>query len=95
MRLFIERPAGSLVDLRGDREKEKAMTPDKRKRTFPPHLGDRRAFKARKRRELAAVERAVWNALNGAAYTPMRDIGVLLDRVREWRKACSAKAWGR
>ena len=71
------------------------MSETKRKRTFPPHIGDRRAFKARKRREIAAAERAIWNALGGAAYTPMRDVGVVLAKVREWRKACSVKAWGR
>lgn len=71
------------------------MSEPKRRRAFPEHLGGRRAFKARKRRELAALERAVWNALDGAAYTPMKDIGITLDTVRGWRKACSAKAWGR
>jgi len=71
------------------------MSETGRKRTFPPHLGDRRAFKARKRRELAALERAVFAALGGAAYTPMKDVGVMLNKVREWRLACSAKEWGR
>lgn len=65
------------------------------KRTFPPHIGDSRAFKARKRRELAALERAVLDALTGAAYTPLRDIGVMLRQVQAWRKDCSAKVWGR
>jgi hypothetical protein len=85
----------SAPPVQGPGEKGSRMNEAKRKRTFPPHLGDRRAFKARKRRELAALERAVYNCLHGAAYTPLRDVGVVLRQVQEWRRNCSAKAWGR
>jgi hypothetical protein len=62
---------------------------------IPAHLGPAREFKARKRRELARLERAVYAVLNGAAYTPIVTALPMLAEVKRWREVCSAKAWGR
>lgn len=64
-------------------------------RAFPKHVGRSRQWKARKRRELAALEKAVYAVLLGCAYTPLRNVGVVLEQVKAWRRDCSAARWGR
>lgn len=70
------------------------MTP----RKLPAHIGGtHRAWKARKRRELRAVER-VFDALTiGCAYAPPANaaIGRIGAALAELRTAYSVKAWGR
>jgi hypothetical protein len=66
------------------------------KRTFPKHIGRSREWKARKRRELTAVAKALGVLQVGAAYMPiMQDFNVVMDKVARWQRDCSAKAWGR
>lgn len=54
-----------------------------------------RAFRAAKRRDAKHAERAIWKLPGGAGFTPMRNVGVLLAQVREYRKQLSVKNWGR
>ena len=54
-----------------------------------------RAFRTAKRRDAKRAERAVWELLCGAAYTPMKNVGAMLEEVREYRKQLSVKNWGR
>jgi hypothetical protein len=54
-----------------------------------------RQWKARKRREVRELERALGRVLRGCVYTPICGIGVVLATVREWRDAVSVKRWGR
>jgi len=65
------------------------------KRTFPEHIGPSRAWKTRKRREAAALERALDAFLVGCFFTPCKDVGLIRTQVREWREQLSVKAWGR
>ena len=65
---------------------------------WPRHLGSRRAFQRRKRREYRALVQAAKTFRMGCAYLPPlpeRDLGVLLGRIERmhatykdwWRKA--------
>jgi hypothetical protein len=54
-----------------------------------------RQWKARKRREVRELERALGRVLRGCLYVPIYGIGGLACAVREWREAVSVKRWGR
>lgn len=54
-----------------------------------------RAFKAQKRRDAKAAEKALHDLLVGCAFTPSRNVGLLLEQVQEIRKRFSVKEWGR
>lgn len=64
-------------------------------RTFPDHIPPSRQWKARKRAELAALEYALNRVRVGCAFTPIRDLGAVDTTVKEWRRLCSVKEWGR
>lgn len=53
-----------------------------------------RDYKAMKRSQLAAVEKAADEFLRGSAYTPVDGIK-LLEMVRSMRELCSVRRWGR
>ena len=70
------------------------------KRGFPEWIpGTSREFKARKRREAAAVARALDVLRLGCAYTPLgvrgSDFDAVCAAVDAWRKKLSANTWGR
>jgi hypothetical protein len=56
-----------------------------------------RGFKATKRRDAAAVERALNELRTGCAYVPNipDEIDAVMKTVRAWRIALSVKEWGR
>jgi len=54
-----------------------------------------RAFRQRKRKELDIAIQAMWDVLLASAWTPAKDIGVILSMLQVQRKALSQKNWGK
>ena len=55
--------------------------------------GTTREFKQRKRREVRAAIKAVEVLLIGSAYAPTKNIGLVLNALREMKRAMSVKEW--
>lgn len=65
------------------------------KRILPGHIGGTiHQWRAKKRAEAKAVQRALRTMLKGCAFTPTRDIGVMLRMADENVERLSVKNWG-
>ncbi len=64
------------------------------KSSFGKHV-THRSWKTKKRQEAKELEKAAHKFLMGCAFTPVRDFGVMLEKIRDMRKKLSVNEWGR